>query len=343
MNRGELNPFPVPRPELPRFDSSMEQWMLSRYADVSAALRDMRLCAASGRVQGAGGAVDEIAHSQFRELAQAEFSAARVAEWRAEITPRADRMFRGLALNRTVELLSEFAEPWSLAVAVTVTGADPLQVERLNPLARDVFMAASEPFDRGLQASAARATTELMGSFSSALYVQAFVALSQTLPCFLSGAWLALLQDPAAALELRANPELMPKAVEELLRYATPSRAQFRRARCAVNINGTKIDAGQRVVLMLAAANRDPEEFPEPDRLDWSRTRVNHVAFGAGPHACVGAALVRTAAAVATKAFLDYFGETELTDAIVWSGGSSIRWPVSLRVAHRPSQRSMAR
>lgn len=319
-------------PEVPRFDASMEHWMLSRYADVSAALRETRLCAASARDPGPGGTTDELAHSQFRELAQVAFSSIRVAEWQAQIIPIADRMCDELAQNRTVELVSEFAEPWSLAVALTVTGADPLFAERLSCLARDVFVAASEPFDGSLQANAARATAELTETLSNALYVQAFVALSQTLPCFLSGAWLALLQNPAEALELRAHGDLMPKAVEELLRYATPSRAQFRRARCAVDINGTKIDAGQRVVLMLAAANRDPAEFPEPDRLHWKRTSVNHVAFGAGPHACVGAALVRTAAAVATKSFLDYFGEAEICDTIQWRGGSSIRWPVSLRI-----------
>jgi cytochrome P450 len=332
----EPDPFSVVRPEVPRFESSMGQWTLSRYADVSAALRETGLCAASARVQGAGGTVDEVAHSQFRELAQVAFSRDKVAEWRAQIAPMADRMFGGLAQNRTIELMSELAEPWSLAVALTVTGADPLLAEQLNHLARDVFKAASEPFDGGLEASAARATAELMGSLSSALSVQAFVALSQTLPCFLSGAWLALLRNPAEMLELRNNLELMPKAVEELLRYSTPSRAQFRRARSTANINGTKIDAGQRVALMLAAANRDPVEFPEPDRLNWRRPRLNHVAFGAGPHACVGAALIRTAAGVATKAFLDYFGETELTDSIHWRGGSSIRWPVSLRV-RRPT------
>jgi hypothetical protein len=241
-------------------------------------------------------------------------------------------MLNGLVLDRTVDVVSEFAEPWSLAAALTVTAADTCRSEQLNRLARDVFMAASEPYDAALRDGAARATLELMGSLSGALHVQAFVALSQTLPCFLSGAWLALLQHPMEARELRDHDELMPDAVEELLRYATPSRAQFRRAICDVNINGTKIYAGQRAILMLAAANRDPIEYLEPDRLHWRRRASPHVAFGAGAHACVGAALIRMAAAVATRAFLDYFGGAELCESVQWGGGFAIQRLVSLRV-----------
>ena len=74
--------------------------------------------------------------------------------------------------------------------------------------------------------------------------VQAFVALSQTLPSFLANAWLTLLQHPEEALQLGAQPDLLPGAMEELLRYATPSRAQFRRALEAVNIGGTKSNKG---------------------------------------------------------------------------------------------------
>src|ERR1022692_2733526 len=76
--------------------------------------------------------------------------------------------------------------------------------------------------------------------------------------------WLALLNDPERAEMLRAEPELMPQAIEELLRHSGPSRAQFRRAAEDMALGGAAIAKGDRVALMLAAANRDPEQFPDP-------------------------------------------------------------------------------
>ncbi len=333
--------------------------VLSGYADVCAALRDKRLSAAGARTQGEAGIFDEAAHSKFREQARAELSPARVHAWRDLIAPLAHRMLAGLGgLDRPIDLVGEFAEPWSLAVAVTVTGADPNSAERLNSLANEVFLAAAEPYDSVLEAGGARATTELMFEvgrtpwsaadpqagfgrtrLSCALDVQAFVALSQTLPCFLANAWLTLLQHPQEAAQLRAQPDLLPDAMEELLRYATPSRAQFRRALEAVTINGVTIEKGQRVILMLAAANRDPAEFPEPDRFDPRRSASSHLAFGAGAHACVGAGLIRMAALAATSAFLDSFEGAELCEPIQWRGGFAIRSPAKLLVRRQSNRR----
>jgi hypothetical protein len=150
----------------------------------------------------------------------------------------------------------------------------------------------------------------LAGAFSgqlAAFRVQAFVALSQTLPCFLASAWLALLNDPERAEMLGTQPQLMPAAIEELLRHSGPSRAQFRLAAERVRLGGATIAKGDRIALMLKAANRDPEQFPEPDRLDFRRGLPRHLALGDGKHSCIGAALVRTAAAAATAGFIEYF------------------------------------
>ena len=78
---------------------------------------------------------------------------------------------------------------------------------------------------------------------------------------------------------------------------------------------------------MLATANRDPAEFPEPDRFHPRRGAIQHLAFGAGAHACVGAALIRMAATCATAAFLDHFAGAELCEPIEWRGGFAIRSP----------------
>ena len=161
------------------------------------------------------------------------------------------------------------------------------------------------------------------------------MALSQTLPCFLANAWLALLRHPAEMRALRGEPGLMPNAIEELLRYAGPSRAQFRRATAGFELGGATLAADDRAILMLASANRDPEQFAEPDRLDLRRPAPRHLAFGSGAHACIGAPLIRRAAAIATAAFPRGFDAAELTEPIEWRGGFAIARPAGLRVRLR--------
>lgn len=93
---------------------------------------------------------------------------------------------------------------------------------------------------------------------------------------------------------LRNRPELIPNAAEELLRYGTPFKAFFRRTRAAAEIGGVDIPSGSRVAVMLAAANRDPRQFPDPHRLDVTRENAKtHVAFGNALHVCLGSPLAR--------------------------------------------------
>ena len=125
----------------------------------------------------------------------------------------------------------------------------------------------------------------------------------------------------------------MPAAIEELLRHSGPARAQFRLATERATLAGATIAKGDRVALMLAVANRDPEQFPDPDRLDFRRNLSRHLALGDGKHSCIGAALVRAAAAVATAAFIEYFAGARLEGPVEWQGGFAIRGPASLRVS----------
>jgi len=248
--------------------------------------------------------------------------------------PLARNMARALPRDRPVDLVSELARPWSAEVAsqLACPGGVP---ERMIVLAGEIFAAAAEPRDAALQARAGQAAAEMAGAFSgqlAAFYVQAFVALSQTVPCFLANAWLALLNDPGNAEMLRQEPELMQDAIEELLRRSGPSRAQFRRATEPVELAGVTIAKGDRVVLMLAAANRDPQQFPEPDRLNFRRGSRGHLAFGDAAHACIGAPLVRAASAAATAGFIEYFAGARLEGPVEWCGGLAICGPGSLLV-----------
>lgn len=162
--------------------------------------------------------------------------------------------------------------------------AQSLDCEPLADLARQVSAAAAEPTDSLLQSAAVAASTELEIKLQGGMPMRtpAFVALSQTLPCFLANAWLALCRHPSELARLRAEPVLMPRAIEELLRYAGLARTLFRLATEDIDLGGIRIAEGERVRLMLASANRDPAQFPDPDRLDFTRRSAGQLALGAG-------------------------------------------------------------
>ncbi|MDQ1374810.1 MAG: hypothetical protein QOJ09_2148, partial [Actinomycetota bacterium] len=115
---------------------------------------------------------------------------------------------------------------------------------------------------------------------------------------------LALLRNPDQLEVLRSRPDLMPWAVEELLRYDSPVRLTVRTALADHQLEGETVQAGEQVIALLDAANHDPAVFVSPDVLDVTRDAHRHVAFGAGAHYCLGAALARAEAQVALAALI---------------------------------------
>ena len=104
---------------------------------------------------------------------------------------------------------------------------------------------------------------------------------------------LALFEHPDQLDWLTRHPDLCPQAVEELLRYDSPVQVASRVALDDLVLGGVKVRKGQQALVVLGAANRDPARYPDPDRLDLTRTGPPHLAFGNGPHFCVGAGLAR--------------------------------------------------
>lgn len=125
---------------------------------------------------------------------------------------------------------------------------------------------------------------------------------------------LALLRHPADLQELRANPSLIESAVEELLRYDSPVQFTARVAKQATEIEGKKIYKGQSVMLMLGAANRDPQRFHDPDVLDLRRSDNRHLAFGHNIHYCIGAPIARLELQVAIQTVLQRMPHLRLAD-----------------------------
>lgn len=329
-----VDPDPPP-PGAPRFDTALDAWVLTRYADVMAAFRDPRMSPTGPRSQNPPKKGHGAEQGRLRAETLATLSALRIAAWQKEIEPIAPGIIDPLKPHESVDLVRDFALPWSLAVASIVTQAAAHDSERLAHLAAQVSASAADPFDDMLQSQAATAGSELerlLPSETIPLRAPTFVALSQTLPAFLANAWLALLRHPAELARLRDQPRLMPQAMNELLRYAGIARMIFRRAAANVDIGSVKIAEGERAVLMLASANRDPAQFPKPDRLDLTRHSVGHLALGSGPHSCVGAALIRMAASVATGAFVSRFAAARIRGKVEWRGGPGFRSPAALMV-----------
>ena len=125
---------------------------------------------------------------------------------------------------------------------------------------------------------------------------------------------LALMEHPDQLELLRSDPSIMPSAVDELIRYASPVWHFRRTAVADTELRGVTIRKGERVVVWFAAANRDPEAFPDPHRLDLTRKRDVHAAFGrGGPHFCLGAHLARLEMAVLFEQLLPRIASIELT------------------------------
>lgn len=126
---------------------------------------------------------------------------------------------------------------------------------------------------------------------------------------------LTLLQHPDQLAAVRADRTLVPGVVEETLRFHSPTQTTARTVLEPAQVNGIALAEGDVVLTMLGAANRDPRRYPDPDRFDITRRDTHHVAFAAGLHYCIGAALAKLEADVALNAVLDRFPDLALLDA----------------------------
>ena len=152
------------------------------------------------------------------------------------------------------------------------------------------------------------------------------VAGNETTRNLIGNGTLALLRHPDQLRRLRDNPSMMDSAINELLRYDSPVQLDGRIVQEDVEISGVRIQAGQRVISSIGAANRDPAVFTNPDALDIGRSEKSHISFGRGIHHCLGAPLAMLEGRIAFSALLDRFpsmnlaAEPEYREQIVLRG-----------------------
>jgi cytochrome P450 len=275
-------------------------------------------------------------HARLRRLARAAFSVRIVERLRPTIESLVERFVGEIARDGRVDFVARFASPlpanviaallgvpvadrerfqrWSEEMAPLVFGGGQTTERRDRALRSLVALEAyfrdllhryrREPGDNLLTAlSRAEETGDVLSADEviGNCVLLLFAGLETTANLLGTGV-LHLDRHRGERRRLVANPGLAPIAVEELLRYDGPSKMQGRVAAEDIEIRGRRIRAGERVLLCQAAANRDPERFSEPDRLDFDRQDKEHLAFGIGMHYCLGAPLARLEAEVAFSA-----------------------------------------
>ncbi|MGI8772082.1 MAG: cytochrome P450 [Acidobacteriaceae bacterium] len=320
------------------YDEGLRAWVLTRYADVLAAFRAPGLVPTDRESKITSDIPDDDRRLKMRAETLEALSPRQLREWSKQLTPMVHDRVRSLPTSRPAELVAEFARPLCLRLAIMVTGVRPDEAEDLRRLAQPVSDAAAEPGDPVMCTRAAEVNVLLREHFRTGpelLRDSGFVALSHTIPCLLANSWFSLLQHPELWRRLHLQPDLVPQTVEELLRHAGLVRTLFRRATEDVNLNGLRIRRGDRLMLHIRAANRDPARFAQPNRIDLTCPQTGQLSLGAGPHSCVGASLIRMAMTTITRPLMERFASAHLAGIIEWKGGSGFRSPASLPVLLR--------
>jgi len=328
------SPF-APELDAPYFDNTLEAWVLSRYEDILAAFRATSLSPTSFNSKNIPDPFNKDENSKMRMETLEALASEKMRVWKEYLTKKTTTLTEELKWEESVDLLGQYAQPLCLLLAAMVTEISHHDAIRMCNKAAQVSAASAEPYDQTLRSEAKAASAELKGCFHAepeALRDSGFVALSQTMPHILANAWFALIQHPQQWLFLYRQPELIEQAIEELLRYAGLARILHRTATADVNINGCFIRRGERIFLRIIAANRDPERFSHPNEVDITRREAGHLTLGAGLHSCVGASLVRMAAATLTGPLIKRFARVTLAQPVTWQGGSGFCSPASLWV-----------
>jgi cytochrome P450 len=170
------------------------------------------------------------------------------------------------------------------------------------------------------------------------------IAGNETTTNLIGNGMLALLRHPDQLQKLRAHPDLMDTAVEEMLRYDTTVQLDFRTALEDVEIGGQRITKGQGIMLLLGAANHDPEVFHAPEQFDITRREASHLSFGRGVHHCLGAPLARTEARLAFTGLLERFSDIRLlTEHPPFKDNVVLRGLQSLPLGATPARVSVGR
>jgi cytochrome P450 len=290
--------------------------------------------------------MDPPEHSRLRKLLNKGFSPAAIEGLRPQVEAIVDQMLSPLKRGAEVDLMREFANPvpvriilemlgipqelrdtfvnWSRAIAV-FRGSPDRTVEQARD-AQDALIALTDFFRQTVAERRRNKGNDLISLLidieeegevltEEELYAQCIALLfagHETTRNLIGSGMYTLLRHPEETAELREKPEIIRTAVEEILRYESPVQLTARVLKEDIEICGQHIPKQWSVLCMLGAANRDPKRFKDPDRLDLKRLNNQHLAFSAGPHACIGGQLARLEGQIALLNLVQRFPEMKL-------------------------------
>ena len=281
--------------------------------------------------------LDPAAHTRIRSLASAAFTPTRVEGLRSHIREIVQNLLKPVAARGRMNVIADLAEPLPCIVTAEMLGVPVQDHSQLKLWSQDFAEvlgnfqhnpdrvqrilkctdAMSEYFRTMMHSDKLRPeglvnslkNAEIQGDRLTedeviANCIITMVGGQETTTNLLGNGVVALLRNPDQLEKLRANPALVPSAVEELLRFESPTQYTGRIAAQDTEIGGKVIKQKQAVFAVLGAGNRDPERFPNPDQLDLARPDNKHLAFGWGAHFCFGAPLARMEAQIAFEELL---------------------------------------
>jgi cytochrome P450 len=285
---------------------------------------------------------DPPRHTKLRALIQRAFTPRSVAALEPRIRELARDLLDRTIERGEMDVAADFAVPLPMMVIAEMLGipaADRPRFRRWNDVVLDMIYTISGGAEAARAVSVFGAATAEMSAYLTGLLAERraaprddlltrlaeaevdgarltereilsffqllLVAGSETTTNLIDNAILCFLENPDQLARLRAAPDFLPSAIEEVLRYRSPFQTVFRLTRRDVEMHGQVIPAGKLVLAMVGSANRDPQQFRDPGRFDITRSPNPHLGFGHGIHFCLGAPLARLEGRVALADFLE--------------------------------------
>ncbi len=380
------NPYPHYKPLLagpPRIlDLFGPTAMVTRYADVTTALRDHAHFSSvrprdpnetndEGPFAGARTMLfsDPPLHTRLRRLVSRDFTPRRIRDMEPRIREIAKNLIDAAVGKGELEVMHGIANALPVMVIAEMLGVPPDHYQQFKhwsdtvvsgdntlpgtPLPEEFHTAKNalrsyfaDEIERRRKNPGTDLVSALVAAHDDAEAMNADELLAFVLLLLLAGnetttnlignGMLALGHNPDSMATLRAKPELMRGAIEEMLRYDGPVQSTFRTATRDTEIGGTPIAAGMGVFVIIAAANRDPAKFNDPEKFDIARAPNEQVAFGEGIHFCIGAPLARLEGSIAIGSLLERFPHLRLKNpdaAVTYKGSYFLRGLSRLEMA----------
>jgi hypothetical protein len=312
--------------------------------------------------------LDPPAHTRLRALASAAFTTRRVEQLRIHIREVMDRLLDAVVNKGHMDVIGDFAGPAPAIITAELFGVPVEDHAQLKEWSQDFaemlgnFQHNPDRFQRIVSSVEnlcsyfreamkeqrlrprgglveAMMNAEIDGARLTedeviANLIVTMVGGQETTTNLIGNGVLTLLRNPSDLERVRTDPNVIPSAVEELLRYESPSQHTARLAPEDVELGGKKIRKRAAVIAVMGAANRDPARFPEPDRLDILRKDNRHLAFGWAAHFCFGAALARLEGQIAFERILCRLADLQLdtNSPLKWRQNLGLRGLTALPV-----------